>query len=417
MTKAQSETQEISCSADLGRPILKTLERSSFTECWLTVLARGDLAPAEACHELFASVAGILASYDIEPIQEKIYGHRAFFDEIMKARASAYGKRDLPLDLPVTLLEGTPVRSGSKVAGIQIWGIKRQKNSQAQLKTIRLPDFPAARSLSAPGLQMLYLPSVLGKAPSGLLPPTAGQQAECMFARAEECLCAFDMSFLDVARTWIYSSSLLDWYGEFNGVRSRFFKTHSIGQGESVFPASTGIQGRTGDEECVMDVLAIKTDPARGTALRPLQHSSRQNQAFKYGSAFSRGMSILAESKQTVHISGTASIGTDGATRYKDEVEAQIMETLLSISALLAPVGGSLKDITSATLFCKDAAFYSVFRELTSLLGVSDFPLVPVVADVCRPDLLVEIEAVAAIAERAKPVIPLAGFAAPGGKL
>jgi enamine deaminase RidA (YjgF/YER057c/UK114 family) len=133
-------------------------------------------------------------------------------------------------------------------------------------------------------------------------------------------------------------------------------------------------------------------------AVHPLLHSSRQDKAFNYGSAFSRGKSILVNGKQTVHISGTASIGPTGATRYPESAEAQIMETLLSIAALLEPVGGGLKDITSATLFCKDAAYYAIFRDLTRLLGVPSFPLVPIVADVCRPELLVEIEAVATIA-------------------
>jgi len=77
--------------------------------------------------------------------------------------------------------------------------------------------------------------------------------------------------------------------------------------------------------------------------------------------------------------------------------EAQCLETLLSIAALLEERGGGLKDISSATLFCKDARVYDAFEGATRLLGVPPFPKVAVLADVCRPDLLVEIEAVALV--------------------
>jgi enamine deaminase RidA (YjgF/YER057c/UK114 family) len=399
MTLSQSKTQEL-YYVDIGRPSLKTLERESFTECWLTVLPRLDLEPADACRELFISVASLLLTNGIQPIQEKVYGSAASFNEIKSARLSTFVKAGLPADLPApTFLECPPVGPGN-LAGVQIWGIKAKSGGPVHLETISVAGLPSGCSIKGPGFQMIYLPSVCGSGEDGKLPPTITGQAEAMFARAEAGLEACGMTFLDVARTWIYLSRILHWYGEFNRVRSKFFKERSIGLEDKghAFPASTGIQGRSGVEECLMDVLAVKPETGGAVSVRPLLHSCRQDRAFKYGSAFSRGISVFIEGKQTVYVSGTASIGPDGATRYLGEVEAQIMETLLSIAALLESAGGGLKDVTSATLFCKEASSYQKFKEITHLLGVAEFPVVPVVADVCRSDLLVEIEAVAAIA-------------------
>lgn len=395
MTSSQTKTQEIAWE-DLGRPSLKMLERESFTECWLTVLPRTDVVAAEACRELFISVADNLALHGILPIQEKIYGNNAVFDEIIKAREVCYDRRGLPFDLPVTTyLEGSPARAGS-VSGIQIWGIKPKEGHQVDVTTISRNGSPAGRAVKGPGFEMVYLPSVSGTLPNGTLPRSVTEQAERMLENAEESLQACGMSFLNVARTWIYLSRILHWYGEFNRVRNNFFKSRSVGDETThPFPASTGIQGHTGQEECIMDVLAIKAEGTSGNSVRPLLHSSRQDRAFKYGSAFSRGIALTMEGKQTLHISGTASIGPDGVTRYTDEVEAQIMETLLSIASLLEPAGAGLCDIVSSTLFCKSASYYPVFRKMARLLGVPHFPVVPLVADVCRPELLVEIESVA----------------------
>jgi len=46
-------------------------------------------------------------------------------------------------------------------------------------------------------------------------------------------------------------------------------------------------------------------------------------------------------------------------------------------------------------LFCKNEGVLEQYCQVTRLLQLGDFPVIPVVADVCRPELLVEIEAVA----------------------
>lgn len=84
-------------------------------------------------------------------------------------------------------------------------------------------------------------------------------------------------------------------------------------------------------------------------------------------------------------------------TAHFGDAEAQALEMLLSVSAILEPYGAGLDNIASATLFCKNAAAYSAYERVTRLLGVGSFPTVAVCADVCRGELLMEMEAIALI--------------------
>ncbi len=383
-----------------GRMTVRTLKRDSMWECWLTGVPRQELPVERAAEELFGSIASKLSECAIQPIQEKIYGTISCREAVLSARAAAYRAAGLDPLLPFTYLEGCPPGGGS-LAGVQLWGVTSQADEPAVV-TVGHGSRACGRVFSGPGFKALYLPAVSGTMPDGQLAGSAAEQAERMFINAESALSAHGMSYQDVIRTWIYLPHILDWYGEFNRVRTSFYKKHGIGDEKAghIFPASTGIQASPGVQECIIDLLAIKCEPGSPLDVKPLLGSRRQDRAFKYGSAFSRGMSVSWGGGQTVFVSGTASIGPDGQTRYVQLPEAQIMETLLSIAALLEPVGGALADICSATLFCKDPSIYQAFKEVTELLGVPDFPVIPVLADVCRSELLVEIEAMATPANR-----------------
>jgi len=108
-------------------------------------------------------------------------------------------------------------------------------------------------------------------------------------------------------------------------------------------------------------------------------------------------MAITFDGAQTIHVSGTASIGSDGRSRHPGDRDAQVVETLLSITALLEPRGATLGDISAGTFFYKDEEGKRAYDRVIRLLGLAPLPLVPMMADICRPELLVEIEAVAIV--------------------
>jgi enamine deaminase RidA (YjgF/YER057c/UK114 family) len=372
---------------------VRATERESFTEYHVTGTVGRDKNSAD---ELLAQVAAAVAERGIQPIQEKFYGLSGARAAVLKKREAAYRREELDLNMPVTWLQGTPLQDGEFV-GLQIWGIVPNDNKTG-VTTVTNASTGSGRLWTGNGFRLLHLPSVRGLKPGGALAGDASAQADQMFTNAELGLKAHGMDFRNVRRTWIYLARLLEWYGEFNRVRTMHYKSTGFGkEGGTAFPASTGIQGRSGEEECVMDVLALDSKGPAYAAAVPICRSPRQDASFNYGSAFSRGMAFEIEGRRTVHISGTASINPAGESIHVGNAELQSLETLMCIAAILEEQGGTLENITSATLFCKTRDAWEAWKRVTRLLKVPDFPKVCVLADVCRHDLLVEMEVVATI--------------------
>lgn len=165
-----------------------------------------------------------------------------------------------------------------------------------------------------------------------------------MFANVGDALVAHGMKYPNVVRTWIYVAHLLDWYGDMNRVRTAHYRSKGLGiEGGPAFPASTGIMGRSGAEECLMDVLAVENLLPGRVVATPINRSAKQHSSFNYGSSFSRAMALEIEGRRTIHVSGTASINAAGQITHLGDAEHQCLETLLSIAAILAEQGGGLK--------------------------------------------------------------------------
>jgi enamine deaminase RidA (YjgF/YER057c/UK114 family) len=371
-------------------------DRVSFVEYHITASVQGSLRASQAADDVFTQIAAILIGRKIQPMQEKVYGRRSASAEILAHRDAVYRERGLDRTMPVTWIEGTPLGTCDFV-GVQLWGIA-PRNGEVCITTVENPHTGRGRLWKGNGYELLHLASVRGTAPDGNLPSGHVAQATNMFTNIGQAVQTFGMKYTNVIRTWIYVDRLLEWYGDLNRVRTGIYRAAGFGAaGGHPFPASTGIMGRSDNEECIVDVLALKAEAPEAAAAVPVLRSPRQDSSFNYGSAFSRGMAIEIEGRRTVHISGTASINTAGASTYLGDAEHQSLETLLSISAILEEQGGSLQNITSATLFCKNKEAWEAWERVTKLLEVPKLPKICVIADVCRDDLLVEMEAVAVI--------------------
>jgi enamine deaminase RidA (YjgF/YER057c/UK114 family) len=145
-----------------------------------------------------------------------------------------------------------------------------------------------------------------------------------------------------------------------------------------------------------MDLFAIAGEAGSRPVIKQLTNTA-QLDAFRYGSAFSRGAVIQEPDVSLIEVSGTASIDRSGKSQFVGEIRGQINCTFDRIETLIAQEGAGLKDITAATVFVKRPEYAEIFREMARERGLEEFPAVCLVADVCREELLFEIDAEAVV--------------------
>jgi len=127
------------------------------------------------------------------------------------------------------------------------------------------------------------------------------------------------------------------------------------------------------------------------------------NEAYDYPkpSSFSRGLRLDIKGVTILMISGTASIDENGKTVHEGDFRAQCLRTYQNITALLAAEGATWKDIVRTTCYLRDIERdYALFNEIRTQFfkeqGLDPLPAsTGIQAILCRPDLLVEMEAMA----------------------
>ena len=127
------------------------------------------------------------------------------------------------------------------------------------------------------------------------------------------------------------------------------------------------------------------------------------NEAFQYAkpSSFSRGLKIELGGIVILLISGTASVDENGLSVNIGDLRAQCRRTFLNITRLLESEGATWKDIVRTTCYLRDIdRDYEAFNEeRTAFYKAQQLDPLPastgIQAHLCRPDLLVEIEAIA----------------------
>ena len=112
----------------------------------------------------------------------------------------------------------------------------------------------------------------------------------------------------------------------------------------------------------VQELLAeVATAPV---VKRAVTNHSTLNEAYDYGSAFSRGMRIDLNGLTILLISGTASIDDKGRTVHVGNFRAQLRRTYDNITKLLQSEGATWHDIVRTTCYLRDIERdYQAFNE------------------------------------------------------
>ncbi len=209
-----------------------------------------------------------------------------------------------------------------------------------------------------------------------------------VFDQMEAGLRAAKMEFAEVVRTWFFNHRILEWYAEFNKARNEFFTQRGVYDG--MVPASTGVAGPNPTGGALTGGLLALRPKTNRVRVFPVP-SPLQCPALEYGSSFSRAVEIETPDYRRLLVSGTASIDPAGNTIHVGDVNAQIARTMDVVHAILESRGMGWSDVSRAVAYVKSPPAWTEVQRYCRTKGLR-LPVVPVHEDICRDDLLFEIE-------------------------
>jgi len=246
-------------------------------------------------------------------------------------------------------------------------------------------------------------------------PENAGayESVTAAFERVRALLDGAGIPFDRVIRTWLYCGDIggrdgeAARYAELNRARRDFFQSVAWHRGDGPrYPASTGI-GVAG-RGVALGAIAFQSDRPDVVAV-PLENP-RQTSAYGYSTRrepihplFSRAMALSCGAYATIFISGTASIAGED-TRHPGDAARQTDETLDNIAALISEenlarhglpgLGATLDALGMARVYLKRPDDVNAVRAVCRR-RLGELPTIYAAADICRGELLVEIEGIA----------------------
>ena len=153
----------------------------------------------------------------------------------------------------------------------------------------------------------------------------------------------------------------------------------------------------------IADAEILKAIAGASVQKRAVSALNALNEAYDYErpSSFSRALRIDLNGLVILLISGTASIDENGQSVHIGDFRAQMRRTLSNITSLLEAEGATWHDIVRTTCYLRDIERdYAAFNEeRTSFYKEQELDPLPastgIQAILCRPELLIEIEAIA----------------------
>ena len=328
-------------------------------------------ATEENMQAVFDRVAKEMSDRDARIAFQYLFGGRRFYPQAVSAIRK--------LDWPLTLLHGDACTGGTITATqfIALSGVKLNPVLDGERLVGNWYETDDARYC------------LLGDIRSDDLSLSREEQTRAVFEKMEGLLQQADMKFTDIVRTWIYLNDLLEWYDEFNAVRTRFFKERDVFN--HVVPASTGIGAGTPFGEAMVSAL-LAVQPKHGGVKVSAVPSPLQCPAIDYASSFARAIEIDRPGSRLLTISGTASIGPDGKTAHIGQCEKQIELTMEVVHSILESRGMDWGDTSRAIAYFKQINDAPLLATYCRENGLPELPVAISHADICRHDLLFEIE-------------------------
>ena len=356
------------CRTDRGVQIA-ALRREGCTDHFLTASP----APGENFSAMCQRVAEVLRGLDASVVSMEVFGFPAC---TAAAVAEAFGAPAWPV---TWVVEGA--YHTAPLCGIQVWAV-----TGPEVVPVLFNGAVAGTMFDADGVRYCRLGGLV----SDDLSASRAAQTRTVFDRMVGALEYAGMDFGHVMRTWFYNDRMLEWYDTFNDVRTSFFCENGVFDG--LVPASTGIGGaNAAGAALTAGLVALKARP--GACAAPFAvPSPLQCPALDYGSSFSRGVEFSAGGLRRLYISGTASIEPGGRSVHIGDTRAQVELTLDVVQAILDDRRMAWADVSRAIAYFKDAAEAPLLDACLAARGIAPMPVVYANTDICRDDLLFELE-------------------------
>ncbi len=367
-----TENAKISCSAFDG-------EQSVEYNLFVTPTAGGTLA------QQLASIKDALSAYlvKIGSNPDAIVFQRYFMSDFTN-QSEVIDQADLfQCNCAVSIIQQSPL-SGIKIA---LWvSLLEGKNDTCFTKEKTKDKLAMCHN----GYTHIYSTQMHSKDSAAC----SYEQTNYIFDEYLELLKGHNLSLQEhCIRTWFYVRDIDNNYAGMVKARNQVFDNYELTK-DTHFIASTGIEGRYADPSVsvLMDAYAI--GGIQPEQIRFLQAREYLNPTHEYGVAFERGTSVDYGDRRHIFISGTASIDNKGEIVHVGDISGQIERTFVNIKALLSEADADIQDLSNMIVYLRDVADYQLVESYLQQ-HYAHIPYVIVLAPVCRPGWLIEIECIA----------------------
>ena len=229
---------------------------------------------------------------------------------------------------------------------------------------------------------------------SGIQAPGIDSEAQTalIFNTYESTLGDMGVTIRDnCVRTWIHVSDIDDNYAGVVKARRENFLANGLTR-DTHYIASTGIQGFPCNQGSLvqMDAYAVSGPFSQAYLYAP----THLNPTYEYGVTFERGVKLSYGDTFTTFISGTASIDNKGKVLHIGNIHAQTLRMWENVEKLLEEAGNDWPDVKQILVYLRNREDYAAVAPMFA----EKFPNTPYVillAPVCRPDWLIEMECIA----------------------
>ncbi|MFD1886722.1 hypothetical protein [Paenibacillus wenxiniae] len=370
---------------------VKKLEQKDYVRHYLT-LNLNKAYSIEQIEKEYKNAYQYFIDLNMDIVYEKCFGLLNTKNKLSFLREEISNHYNIQLP-PLSYIEGTPAY-GTALSSITIYGIhKKDKNVQLEYITNESGGTIGTKVITSQ-MEYIYLMNINNVHHSYTMSEFAAT-----FAWLGDFMKKNELLGPHLVRTWIYLNDINNNYEQLNTDRRVFFERFAIDYSEksNILPASTCIGGIS-DKKCniSMDVMFLKRKNDRPIIERVYTALLNEAEGVEYlfKPTFSRALKIEDEGNIEIQLSGTASVNSLGRTEFKNDAYKQIKKALENVTSILESNNLTFDHFYQSTCFFKRQQDVHIFEKLLKELNIPAFANTFVVNDVCRDDLLFEIDGI-----------------------